>query len=877
MKRVVVLFLMSLTLPWLIPAETETIQKKVYVTRRVNPRPPVIDGKLDDPAWDRVEWGGDFVQREPYEGQKPSQETAFKILYDDKNFYVGIRAYDTEPDKIVRRLTRRDTFDGDWVEINIDSYFDRRTAFSFTVNAVGVKGDEFISNDGDRWDTTWDPIWYTKTAIDELGWTAEMRIPLDQLRYGKKAKHIWGIQFTRRFFRKQERSVWQFIPKDAPGWVHLFGELHGIEGIKAQRQFDLFPYVVAQHQRSQKEEGNPFATGHLNQLKVGLDGKIGLTSDMILDFTVNPDFGQVEADPSEINLTAFETYFHEKRPFFIESRNITDFQISGGDSSFSRDNLFYSRRIGRIPHYDPEIGDEEYVDMPQNTSIIAAFKLTGKTRKGLSIGVLDAVTAREKAEIDLFGERRHEAVEPMTNYFGLRLQKDYHKGNTILGGMFTATNRDIRDPQLDFLHRAAYTGGLDFSHRWRNRDYHFSVKTVFSYVQGEPEAILKTQTSSLRYFQRPDADHVELDPDRTSLFGHGGTVEIGKFGGGHFRYSTGITWRSPGLALNDMGYLREADKMMQWVWVGYRVWKPFGIFRKFNLNLNQYQGWDFGGSHIFKGGNININGQFKNYWGFGSGIEREGESFSNSALRGGPALRWPGGWDHWFDIESDHRKKIRFHFGGYNAWGDYGVRRVTEFWGGITFQPSSALSLSLYPSYSVSRRKLQYIDTVDFTGEDRYLFGKIDQETAAVTIRLNFSITPDLSIQFYGQPFISAGKYSRLKRITQPRADAFSDRFHIFEGDEIHYDAEENRYDIDENVDGAFDYGFENPDFDFFQFRSNLVVRWEYTPGSVLYLVWSQNRTGTDSVGIFAFADDLRSLFRVYPTDVFLLKFTHRF
>lgn len=837
----------------------------------------MMDGRLDDPAWDRVEWGGDFIQRDPYEGKKPSQETAFKILYDDKYIYVGIRAYDTEPDKIVHRLTRRDHFDGDWVEINIDSYFDQRTAFSFTVNAAGVKGDEFISNNGDRWDTTWDPIWYAKASDDELGWTAEMKIPLDQLRYGNKETHIWGIQVTRRFFRKQERSVWQFIPKDAPGWVHLFGELHGIEGIKAQKQFDLFPYIVTQHQRSQEEEGNPFAPGHASQIKGGLDGKVGITSDLILDFTINPDFGQVEADPSEINLTAFETYFQEKRPFFIESRNITNFQISGGDGSFSRDNLFYSRRIGRAPHYEVETNDEEYLDMPENTSIIAAFKLTGKTKKGLSIGILDAVTAREKAEIYQLGEKRHETVEPLTNYFGLRLQKDYNKGNTILGGMFTATNRDIRNPQLNFLHRAAYTGGIDFSHRWKNREYLFSIKTVFSHVQGDPEAILETQTSSRRYFQRPDADHITLDPLRTSLFGHGGTIEFGKSGGGHLRYSTGLTWRSPGLELNDMGYLREADKIMQWIWVGYRIWKPFSIFRAFNLNLNQYQGWDFGGTHVFQGGNINFNGQFKNYWYFGSGIEREGESYSNSALRGGPALRIPGGWYHWIEFNSDQRRKIRFNVGCFNAWGDHDIRKETEFWSGIVYQPTSALSISIIPSYSTSKRELQYMDTLEFDGEERYLFGRIDQKTMAMTIRLNFSITPDLSIQFYGQPFISSGKYTQLKRITQARASAVSDRYHLFKDDEIKYDTSENWYYIDENSDGNIDYDFENPDFNFLQFRSNLVIRWEYTPGSTLYLVWSQNRTDIDSGGKFSFSHEMRNLFQIYPTDIFLIKFTYRF
>ncbi len=567
LKNKLYLLIILLLAPCLF-ASNPSIETKVYVTKHVNPHPPVIDGRLDDTIWEKVEWKEDFTQRDPEDGAEPSQKTAFKILYDDNNLYVGIRAYDTEPDKIVRRVTRRDRFDGDWLEINIDSYFDHRTAFSFTINAAGVKGDEAISNDGDNWDSNWNPIWYGEVAIDEQGWSAEMRIPLSQLRFSNKEDQVWGLQVQRRLFRKEERSVWQYIPQNSGGWVSFFGELHGINGIRPARRIELLPYGVSDLRKFSKEEGNPFATGQSTKLAGGLDAKIGVTSDLTLDVTINPDFGQVEADPSEVNLTAFETFFSEKRPFFIEGSNILDYRLMSGDGDFSYDRLFYSRRIGRMPHYSPELDDDEYMQMPANTSIMTAMKLTGKTRSGFSIGVLDAMTAKESAQIDLNGDRRQETVEPLTNYFVGRVQKDYGGGNTSVGGMFTALHRNLSESQLKFLNRAAYSGGLDFRHQWHDKTYYLNIKTSFSHVRGDQEAISDVQNASQRYYQRPDADYVTLDSSRTSLSGHGGFVNMGRSGNGRLRFSVGGMWRSPGLELNDLGYLRQADRLMQYVWFG---------------------------------------------------------------------------------------------------------------------------------------------------------------------------------------------------------------------------------------------------------------------------------------------------------------------
>ena len=853
--------------------------KKTYRTARINPQAPAIDGKVDDEAWAKVPWEGGFIQSQPYEGREPSEKTEFKVLYDNKAVYVAVRAYDSEPKTIECRLARRDDCQGDTVTVAIDSLFDHLTAFAFSVNAAGVKADQMLVNDGqstsDEEDMSWDPIWDVATAVDDRGWTAEMEIPLSQLRFGSKPEQVWGFQVRRTLFRKNESSDWQFIPRNASGLVHLFGELRGLSGLVAPHQIEIMPYTVGRIQSYRAVPGNPFAKGNERNVLGGVDGKLGITSDLTMNFTVNPDFGQVEADPSVVNLTAFETYYEEKRPFFVEGRNIINLQLTGGDGDFSQDNLFYSRRIGRSPQYYPETGG--FVDMPEATHILGALKLTGKTRSGLSVGLLDSLTGRERASVFENGLTSDIPVEPMTNYFSLRLQQDYSQGATTVGGMLTAVNRSLKDDGLNFLHRAAYAGGLDIMHSWKNKNYYFSLKILASRVEGTPEAILRTQLSSVRYYQRPDAGHVEVDPARTSLSGTGGTVEFGKQGGGHLMFVAGATWRSPGLELNDMGYLRQGDVAMQYLWAGYRIYEPFGPFRSLNFNFNQWSGWNFAGVNIFNGGNININAQLKNYWWAGGGYNVQGAALSQTALRGGPTLRVPPGRSVWFEIESDMRKKVRFTLFG-NGFERFEGESRNWTWGpGLRIVPSAALQLTLSPQYSTNKSRLQYIGTQTFGSESRYLFGSIDQKTLALTIRLNYSLSPDLSIQFYGMPFVSAGTYTEFKRITDSRSRDYGARYHVFGPEEITLDGATGVYAVDENRDGKADYSFAKPDFNFRQFRANLVLRWEYTPGSALYVVWSQGRTGYLADGGFDFGRDLGGLFDLHPHNVFLVKFSYCF
>lgn len=852
----------------------DPIEKRVYTTQRIQGDPPDIDGHLDDPCWDAVEWTGDFTQRSPYEGEEPTQETQFKIVYDDEALYIAYRAWDTEPRLITRRLARRDWFPGDWVEINIDSRNDQRTAFSFTASVSGTRGDEYVSEDGSNWDSDWDPVWVSRTNVDDRGWTAEVKIPLSQLRYSGDSEQVWGIQVQRRLFREEERSCWQPVPQKTPGWVSRFGELRGIRGLQAPRRIELMPYVMGDHERFKAEEGNPFATGTDEDYDFGLDGKIGVTSDLTLDFTVNPDFGQVEADPSEVNLTAFETYFSEKRPFFIEGNDIFDYPIAeaitGG--SFTQDNLFYSRRIGRQPHGYPDTRDGEYANCPTSTTILGAAKVSGKTGSGFSVGLMEALTARERAEIVGEKGRREDEVEPLSNYFVGRVQQDLLQGGTTLGAIFTATNRDIQSDNLESLHTAAYSGGADVYHSWSGRTYYIRGNVLFSHVRGDEEAILETQTSSARYYQRPDAGYIEVDSTRTSLSGYAGSVRGGKKSRGRIRFETGVAWRSPGFEINDLGYMRRADEINQFTWAGYYVSDPFWIYRSFSFNTNQWTNWDFGGRNTHNSFNWNSNMTFLNNWSLGGGMTYTPEYFSNTTLRGGPRSKWPGELNYNIWVNTDHRKRVRAGAGTSGSNGEESYYSERTDWVDLTIEPTDALRLGLYPWVSNFESEMQYVSEETFQGESRYIFGKIDQETAAMTLRIDYCLTPSLTIQLYAQPYISAGDYSALKRITSPQASSYKDRFHIFqEGLEVKR-SDGGDYLVDEDRDGMTDYEIGDPDFNFKDFNSNLVLRWEFSLGSTLYLVWSQGRSAYTPEGRFSIDNDFRNLFEVYPHNVFLIK-----
>lgn len=862
---------------------SQPITPRTYVTERTDVAPR-IDGIFDESCWDLVEWTGNFTQYQPEDGTEPTQETQFKVLYDEKHLYLALRCFDTNPDEIVSRMSRRDGFQGDWVEVNLDSYNDKRTAFSFTSSVSGVKGDEFVTDDGNNWDPSWNPIWHLKTNIDSLGWTAEVAIPFSQIRYAERDVQEWGMQVTRRDFRNESRSSWQYIPSNAGYWVSGFGVLNGITGIEKQNQLEIQPYVLSQADFYEEQDGNPFADGSDLSLSAGLDGKFGVTSDLTLDFTINPDFGQVESDPSAITLDGFEIFFEEKRPFFIENRNLfqtpVSSSIAGGD--FNQDLIFYSRRIGAPPHKvlfnDPANG--QYVDQPDFTSILGAAKFSGKTQSGLSVGILESVTSREKAEIRLENEdgviSSYPAVEPLTNFFVSRIQQDIDNGNTVIGGIISHVHRDLGTSFDNLLHRNAYSGSFDILHRWKDKAWNFNASFTLSHVLGTEAAILRTQTALEHNFQRPDADHLEIDNGATSLTGTGGNIAIGNFQN-KFRFQAGLTYRSPQLELNDIGFLRTTDQIIHYYWMGFRENNPFWIFRTFNANYNHWSRWDFGGTNIYRALNVNSNMTFKNFWTFSLSTNYENKDISNTWLRGGPSFRRSPAMFNHMGILTDKRKAFQFELsGGFGNSFDSPIKaRSLGF--GVAVHPSDALNFSIGPSWSSFYREDQYVSQSDYGDVKRYILSQLNQITIDLVVRMNLNITPELTVQYYAQPYVSRGRYSDFKRVTDPLGEKYTDRMTSFSTEQETVDASTGLHTIDEDLDGTSDYSFVDPDFNFMQFRSNLVARWEYTPGSEIFVVWNQSTTRGGDPGHQVFNSITKKLFDGRLDNVFLVKLTYRF
>ena len=872
-----------------------SVPKRIYTTKPLNnAKAPVIDGVIDDQSWDIVEWTADFIETNPDENTPPDQESKFKILYDQKYLYVAYRCYDKEPENIEKRLSRRDGFAGDRITIILDTYHDLRTAFSFTVTAAGVKGDEFVSQNGDNWDSSWNPIWYTSAKIDSEGWTAEVKIPLSQLKFGNSKEQIWGLQVTRMLFRKQERSAWQRIPADAPGFISEFGELHGLIDIEPQKQLEIQPFGVVQYDTYPEEQGNPFRDGDDFKVNGGLDAKIGITNDLTLDLTVNPDFGQVEADPAAIALDGFQIFFQEQRPFFVENKNIFDYRFANNS-----DNLFYSRRIGRSPQgfVGSSPVNAEFVDTPKNTTILGAAKFSGKTKDGWSIGVLESVTSREIAKIeDENGNRREALVEPMTNYFIGRVQKDFNERNTFIGGIFTATNRNLddilnidfddpntdetaeliglRENNLNFLRKSAYTGGLDFRHNWKDRKYFVEGNIVASHVEGSPEAIEATQRELTHLFQRSDADHVEVDPARTSLTGTGGKLSAGKSGGGNWRYDGGLFWRSPELELNDVGFLRQADEIIQFAGLRYLFLKPTKFYRRANVSLNQFSTYDFEGNYNRIQYEFNGYINYQNNWWTEIGYGHKPRIFTNTFLRGGPRWRFSDENFAFLFFGSDQSKKFNFTLGHVYSSAQQNNFSLQRYVVRLNYQPFNAFSISLNPEFEKNPNKTQYVTEVDFNGNPRYITANIDQQTLSASIRLNYNINPNLTIQYYGQPFISRGRYTDFNFVNNPTADDLNERVTLYNNNQISF--ADGTYSVDEDG-GGVDYTFEDPDFAFVQFRSNLVLRWEYIPGSEIFLVWSQGVNGLGDASNHLFRSLDNQILQQQPENTFLIKATYRF
>jgi hypothetical protein len=844
-----------------------TLQQPVYTTTRLTTPKPIIDGKLDDECWTKGTWAGDYTQFIPKEGAKPTYPTYLNIQYDDKNLYVAFRAFDGEPDKILRLAGVRDELVGDIAGLTLDSYRDYRTGFEFSVSAWGQKIDLVLFNPM-NWDFNWNAVWKVKTGLEDSAWVAEYEIPLSQLRYSNKEEQVWGLHTWRWISRLSEESNWEKQTKTGPGMLYNFGELRGIKGLKKSRRLEIMPFVLSDLRTMKKEPLNPFAnTGRALGGNMGLDAKIGISSNFTLDLTINPDFGQVESDPSVMNLTAFETFYEEKRPFFLEGLTIFDYK-------FDNQSLFYSRRIGHAPSLSINPNDNLFVKAPDKTTILSAIKLSGTTSNGLSIGLIQSVTANEYARLSNKDDYKPSMkVEPLTNYTIARIQKGFNAGTTVVGGILTSTNRFINDKYLEFLTSNAYTGGLDILHRFKDKEFFIDARLIGSYVSGSKESITALQESSARYYQRPGAGYLRLDTTKTMLNGYGGRFEIGKGSKGFWRYSTGATWLSPGLELNDLGYMNSADEINQENKLSYFVNQPVSIFRNYSIGLEQFNTWNFNGTYLGSGAHLSFTSEFKNQWMFGANIIYESQVHDTKVLRGGYDMLMPHKIMSFGNLITDQSKKIiaKFEY-TYEKAGNNSATSY-QLMPGITYRPINSLKLGVTANYMNNNNRLQYVATTNLASEKRYIIGTIDQKTIGLTFRVDVNLTPEFSILYYGSPFISRGSYSEFKRVTNPLSKTYDDRFAVFNNPELIG----NSYQLSENNNLDIDYSIENPDFNFHQFRSNLVAKWEYRLGSFIYFVWSTERTGNTGSSKASITESYKQLRSVYPNNIFLIKLNYWF
>ena len=828
--------------------------KRVYHTENIGRySPPKIDGLLDDEIWSLGEWQSDFTQQQPYGGSKGSETTYIKVLYDRSNLFVAIICHDKEPKKIRDIFGKRDASNGDMTGIAIDSYFDKRTAFEFNLSAAGQKLD--LKHYGDfQSDFNWNAVWDGATSKNDTAWIAEIKIPFSQIRYANREKHVWGMHVWRWISRKFEEDQWQYIPKEAPAMVYLFGELKGVKNIRNSRQVEFLPYALSSHAKYQEKEN----TGPL-EFNGGIDAKVGISSDYTLDLSINPDFGQVEADPSVLNLTSFETFFVEKRPFFLEGNEIFDYEMDG-------DIPYYPRRIGSAPSFPGKYHSWEISEIPNRTTILGSAKLTGKNKKGLSVGFVNGLTAKEfgKATNEM-GLEKEIQVAPVSNYMASRIKKEFHEGNTIVGGIFSFVNRISEDSvSSELLPSSAISGGLDLLHQWKNRNYFLEVKTIGSQLTGSPEVILRKQMAHNHRFQRPDADYIEVDSLADHLSGHGGLISAGKKGG-NWNFNLQGQYRSPGLNLNDMGYIRQSDFFGQRFEMSYEMNEPGKWIRNFTLKLHQEALWSFGGENT--GNQVVVDFKLMNnkLWRFNLNFLNDFSHLDIRELRGGPALRNDEQYHMGLSVRTNSARDLYAVIGFHHT--SFGMKNASQDFLqlSITWLPVKKLKISGSADMDQHRYHQQYVTTISGNTTDEYIVGNIDRHTTSFTFRSDLFLTPELSLRYYGSPYYSVGKYDSFRRVDQASSRDINKRLEYLD---VSYDDASGNYTFDRNSETL---GFHNPDFSFMQFRSNLVFRWEYKLGSTLYVVWSHDRSGWESV-YNPVRDITGDLFKIKGNHVFMVK-----
>lgn len=810
-----------------------------------------IDGRLADEVWQSAAFTSDFVQKEPVEGAPPTERTEVAFAYDGKRLYVGARMYSSDPEAIRAVMTRRDD-DGnsERLIVSIDGYQDRRTAYTFAVTAAGVRLDWYHPSDREfSRERSFDPVWQAEAHIDEEGWTAEMAIPFSQLRFRSGADQTWGININRYIPTKNEDIFWVPVPKDESGWSSWFGDLTGIQSVTARRPVELVPYASADATFTSSElveEANPFEDGSKLEPRFGLDLKAGLGPNLTLDATVNPDFGQVEADPAVVNLSQFEVFFPERRPFFIEGDQL----LRGRGPRY-----YFSRRIGAPAGSGAEdlldSAEADFVDAADLTTILGAAKLTGRLNSGLSVGALGALTANEYASVfdTATAETEELRIEPLTGWGVLRLQQELGTSVSTVGLTLTGVGRDVapsaEDPLGAALTRNAFSGGADWNFRLKGGEYELGGYAGFSHVGGDTAAIREVQESSARYYQRPDVDYVTLDPARTSLSGYAGELNFERENGEHWLWEVEGSFRSPGFEINDLGQLNKTDRVGAFGALRYRETVPGSWFHEYSLAAYSAAAWNFGWDRQYTFLDLESNVTFKSFWSAFLGTELFSRAQDDNLTRGGPSMGKGFEWNVAAAANSDRRKRTRF--------GVFGVYLQDELdgWGwiaelGLNLQPTEALQLSFDPRWRRIINTRQYVDTFDggrpATFGQRYVFATTDRQTISMQTRLNYAITPELSVEFYGEPFVETGDFYDYGELLAARS-----RFLLLygtAGTEIEEIPPEEPGDPATIVvrDGDDVFSFDDGDYVALSFRTNFVVRWEYLPGSTLFFIWQLNR-----------------------------------
>jgi hypothetical protein len=804
--------------------------------------PPQIDGRDDDAVWQEAPRYSEFRQFEPKVDIDPSFRTEFRAAYDERNLYVFVRMFDPHPDSIMHALSRRDVRGpSDQIKLLLDSYNDRRSGFEFAVNPDGVKRDYSMSNDGNE-DESWNGVWDVATTIDSLGWTAEFRIPLSQLRY-TAGTTTFGFGIWRDIERYRERSSWPLYHPQRTGLSSQLGRLDGMSALTTARRIEATPYVVTKNVQRTTPTND---YDRRQELTVGGDLKVGITPNVTLDATINPDFGQVESDPSVVNLTAFETFLYERRPFFVEGTGLYRFELNCYivvDCS-TNEGLFYSRRIGRSPPLRNVYGDET---TPTSTTIAAATKLTGRTRRGLAFGVLDAVT-REVTGID------RQIVEPLTNFGVVRVLQDFRGGDADIGLIGTAVNRSDDQWTRPFLHQAAYSGGATFRNRFSGRRYELAGQLAVSRVVGRPAAILRTQHHPVHYYQQP-GDDLDVDSTRESLSGYSAQLKLGKYSGGITRFETSVIRMSPGFEANDLGFLRRADLMDWSTWAALSFREARGIYRWAQVNGNHWETWNTSGLRLQNALNFNGHMGLRNNWDVHAGatMDRLTESYCDRCTRGGPALRGSRGLYPWGGVNTDSRKVVS---GGMwvNLWyTDEGKSEGSSLDPYVTFRLASQFQLTVGAGFGRDHNNTQWFGNfTDGGGVTHYSFAHLEQRTTSMSVRMNYTMTPNLTLEVYGQPFVATGVYSDFREVSAtPNADSYDARFQPYTPPP----SEATR-------------------FKFTELITNSVLRWEYRPGSTLFVVWQHGREGPGPGDTFrqSWTRDYRKLFELHPDNTFLVK-----